>query len=485
MNSIIRALDRNASLHPDREAIRGSDLALSWTQLRTETASIAGRLSGRAVLGLHVSNSPSWVVADLAAMMAGVTNVPLPGFFSDSQLRHAVQDARIDTVITDEPWRIASLARISGQSEVAVAGRRFTMLSLSASRDGGQAVRPAKITYTSGTTGEPRGVCLRMAAIERVAESLVSVTGAGPDDRAVVVLPLSILLENIGSVLAPIITGAKIIVPDPSELGVMGSSSVDPDRFTLALNRYRPTTMILPPQLLKLLVAIARRGHLRNSFRFIAVGSAPTGEALLAAARNVGLPVFQGYGLTEACSVVAVNSPADNRCGSVGRPLPHTRVRVDENGRIYVSGVICDGYLGAVPTAEGEEVDTGDVGHLDEDGYLYVRGRSRNLIVTGYGRNISPEWIEAELTASDCIARATVFSEPEDVLGAVLVPAEDAAAARLAVAVKEANERLPDYARIGRFVVARSSFGHGATDAGHGGVVPTKDPVGGRQSGGA
>ncbi len=479
MNSIIRALERNASLQPDREAIRGSDLALSWAQLRAESVALASVLGGSAALGLHLANSPSWIVADIAAMMAGVTNVPLPGFFSESQLRHAIRDARIDTVITDEPWRIASLARISSQAEVSVAGRRVAMLSLARTHGDKRPATPAKITYTSGTTGAPRGVCLRASAIERVAESLVQATEAGRDDRAMVVLPLSILLENIGSVLAPILTGAKVIIPDPCELGVMGSSQVDPVNFAAALNRYRPTTMILPPQFLKLLVGIARRGRLRDSFRFIAVGSAPVSETLLVAARELGLPVFQGYGLTEACSVVSVNCPAGHRCGSVGRPLPHTRVRVDENGQIFVSGVTYDGYLGGEPLADGEEVNTGDVGRLDEDGYLYVYGRSRNRIVTGYGRNVSPEWVEAELTASDYIARATVFSEPEDVLAAVLVPAKDAAAAQLAGAVNEVNERLPDYARVGRFVIARPSFGQGAAEAGHAALATSQSPVGG------
>lgn len=475
MNSIIKALERHGSLHPEREAVRGSSRTLTWGQLLAETRACASLLDGCDVLGLHLANSPAWIIADLAAMSAGVTLVPLPGFFSDSQLRHSIQDARIDAIITDEPWRIGALVRISREAEVSIAGRRFAMLSLPRDRGGDAATRPAKVTYTSGTTGEPKGVKLGTTAIETVADSLAQVTGAGPADRALVVLPLSVLLENIGSVMVPILAGARIIAPDPGELGVNGSSHVDAGRFVTALNRYRPTTMILPPRLLKLLTGIARSRRLPDSFRFIAVGSAPTGQALLTAAHELGLPVFQGYGLTEACSVVAVNSPTDNRPGSVGRPLPHARVRVDVNGRIFVSGATCDGFLGAQTLPTGGEVDTGDVGCMDEDGYLYVRGRSRNRIVTGYGRNVSPEWVEAELEANDQIAAATVFSEAEDVLVAVLVPAGNATVAELARAVREANERLPDYARVGRFVVARTSFGRGAagTDARPVSAIPT------------
>lgn len=463
-NPIIRAIERYATLHPDREAIRGTKQVLSWTRLQAETMAAATALADGGVLGLHVANSPSWIVVDLAATLWGTTVVPLPGFFTDAQLRHAIEDAGIDTVITDQPWRISALARISGESKMSVAGRSFTRLRTSSASERAGRTGTAKITYTSGTTGEPRGVCLRAGAILRVAKSLTRASGAGPADRAIVVLPLSVLLENIGSVLAPLLTGATIIVPDPDDVGVEGSSGVNPERFARALDRYRPTTIILPPQLLKLLVGIARRGHFRHSFRFIAVGSAPVGESLLLAAQDLALPVFQGYGLTEACSVVAVNTPTANRIGSVGKPLLHTRVRVDEAGRIFVSGTTCEGYLGRSPLAPGTEVDTGDVGELDDDGFLYVRGRSRSRIVTGYGRNVCPEWVEAELASSEWVARATVISESDDLLAAVLVPANGASAARLSRAVRDANARLPDYARIGRFVVARPPFGSASMD---------------------
>lgn len=459
MNSIIKALERNASLQPDIDAVCGTDLILSWRQLRAETATCASQLAGSSVVGLHLANSPAWIVADLAAMAGGVAVVPLPGFFSDSQLRHAIRSARVDTVVTDAPWRIGSLERITREAEICIAGRRFAMLSLFPGRNRNTTPGPAMVTYTSGSTGEPKGVRLSMTAIESVAGSLAEATGAGPEDRALVVLPLSVLLENIGSVMVPILAGAKMLVPDPTELGLTGSSQVDPERFATMLDRYRPTTVILPPRLLKLLVDIARRGQLHNAFRFIAAGSAPVGEALLTAAQDLGLPIFQGYGLTEACSVVAVNCPAGNRLGSVGRPLPHARVRVGADGRIFVSGATCDGYIGAETLPAGSEIDTGDVGYVDEDGYLYVRGRSRNLIVTGYGRNISPEWVEAELTASEHIAAATVFGEAEDVLVAVVVPAGHTTAADLDVVMREVNRRLPDYARLDRFVVARTPMG--------------------------
>ena len=145
--------------------------------------------------------------------------------------------------------------------------------------------------------------------METVAVALATAAEASSSDRALVLLPLSILLENTGSVYAPVIAGAEIHVPDPADTGIRGSSQVDSSAFARMLQRIRPSTLIVPPQLLKLLVALARAGQLPDSFRYIAVGGAPTGMSLLEAARDLGLPVYQGYGLSEACSVVAVNPP--------------------------------------------------------------------------------------------------------------------------------------------------------------------------------
>ena len=457
MNTIIHALEQQASTHPEKTAISGNS-RLTWQQLRTATAGLTTTLSGCRTMGLHLENSPAWIVADLAAMTAGIMNVPLPAFFSATQLRHAIQDAQIDTIITDSPQYIAALVEIGSEVEIDIAGKLYTQLFLYRNNGCSRNGHTTKLTYTSGTTGTPRGVRLGLRTIEHVTAALARAAGACADDRALVVLPLSILLENIGSVYVPIIAGAEIIVPDAAELGISGSSRVDTEQFAGALNRFRPTTMIVPPALLKQLVVLGQRQQLPDSFRFIAVGGAPTGTGLLNAANDLWLPVFQGYGLSEAGSVIAVNTPAHNRPGSVGKPLPHTRVHVAADHRIYLGGITADGYLDGADFGADTELDTGDLGYLDNDGYLYVTGRHRNLIVTGYGRNISPEWVESELLSYSCIDQAAVFGEDEAGIAAVIVPADPALSARIETAVQQVNATLPDYARIGRYVIAESPF---------------------------
>lgn len=457
MKTILHALKRHASSQPEKMALSGHR-QLSWQQLYKATLAMTASLSWGKTVGVYMENSAAWIVTDLAAMATGITHVPLPTFFSTTQLRHAIRDAQIDTIITDNPQRVADLAEIDGEIEVKIAGKTYSHLFLYPSSGTPHKITSAKLTYTSGTTGTPRGVRLGLPAIQQVAGSLAEVSEACAADRALVALPLSILLENIGSVYAPILAGAEIIVPEAAELGIHGSSRVDAAQFASALKRYRPTTMIVPPNLLKLLVALGQQQQLPDSFRFIAVGGAPAGTRLLDAAAELGLPVFQGYGLSEACSVVAVNSPANNRPGSVGKVLPHSRVRVDANQRIYVSGTTADGYLNSVDFDDTSELDTGDLGYLDDEGYLYVTGRHRNRIITGYGRNISPEWIESELLAHPDIAQAAVFGDETGDIVAVFVAATVLTPTGLSAAVDAVNAGLPDYARINRYIAAPSPF---------------------------
>jgi long-subunit acyl-CoA synthetase (AMP-forming) len=157
--------------------------------------------------------------------------------------------------------------------------------------------------------------------------------------------------------------------------------------------------------------------------------------------------------------VVCLNTPTAHRPGSVGRPLPHVRVRVGVDGEVRVLGQRFAGYLGEPPLpGTPREWRTGDLGHLDADGYLHLTGRRRNVFITAYGRNVAPEWVERELTLEPAIAQAAVFGEARPWNAAVLVPAPGAGTAEVAAAVARANRTLPDYARVSRWVLADNPF---------------------------
>src|SRR5690606_4443929 len=184
----------------------------------------------------------------------------------------------------------------------------------------------------------------------------------------------------------PFLAGAEVIVLEPAESGLIGAAGLDVERLLRCLRRYEPHSVILVPQMLAALVEALEAGApAPRSLRFVAVGGAHVPVALLERAERSGLPVYEGYGLTECGSVVAMNAPGAQRTGSVGRALPHTRVRVDETGEIVVAGAAMLGYVGA-PVLEPTEIHTGDVGRIDTEGFIYVQGRRKNVFITSFGR---------------------------------------------------------------------------------------------------
>lgn len=393
-------------------------------------------------VALACDNSLKWVLWDLALLRAGCVCVPLPPFFSPAQLRHVLDTAGVDALISDdlEPWLAEGFVQVDG------------CLSRRCLADAPPL--PAgtlKITYTSGTTGQPRGVCLGAESLFAVADGIRAATAGCGVERHLCVLPLAVLLENVAGVYAPLLAGAEVVLPSLHEVGFSGTA-LDTARFVATLRCHRPHSLILMPQLLQVLLEAAGQGEtLRDFLRFVAVGGARVAPDLLRRADALGLPVFEGYGLSECASVVCLNTPSDRRIGSVGKPLPHCELRIDADGEVLVRGPHMLGYVGEPPFAS-EWLATGDLGHI-EGGFLELRGRRKHQFISAWGRNVSPEWVEAELTARAPIAQAWLHGEalPQNV--AVLVPRSAAVSnADLAAAVAAVNAALPDYLRAHRWL---------------------------------
>jgi long-subunit acyl-CoA synthetase (AMP-forming) len=170
------------------------------------------------------------------------------------------------------------------------------------------------------------------------------------------------------------------------------------------------------------------------------------------------LPVYEGYGLSEAASVISVNRPDARRPGSVGKPLPHVELSFADDGEIVVRGRLFSGYLGEAEAVEKDVWPTGDLGYLDDEGFLYLTGRKKHIFITSFGRNVSPEWVERELLAEPAIAQCCVFGEARPFNVAVIVPGKDADRDGIQKAVTAANKRLPDYAAISDWLIAEEPF---------------------------
>ncbi|MDK9558612.1 AMP-binding protein [Marinobacter sp. M216] len=425
---------------PERTALKSPAGEMTFRDLYAAAAGLAARLEARGVasVGLTGDNTSAWVLADLACLMAGVVCVPVPGFFSRSQTDHLIARAGLDGLLWAEPG--------PGRDEL---GQGVWLESLPVTA---AAVRvpagTAKITFTSGSTGTPKGVCLSADQMAATAEALRERLGGLELRHHLCILPLATLLENIAGVYLPLLMGATVELAPLGTLGMTGSSGVDGARLMAGLNRIRPHSVILVPELASLLVDAAERGHLEpGRFRFLAVGGGRVSPDLLARGRRAGLPLFEGYGLSECGSVVALNVPGQDRPGTVGQPLAHVRVALDDDRQIRVHGNTHLGYLGD-PLRADESLGTGDLGRLDSDGFLRVDGRSKNLLITSFGRNVSPEWLESELVQAVGARQAVVFGDGEPHLRALITVTQDQSPARIADALSALNDRLPDYARL-------------------------------------
>ena len=457
--NILERIRHFALTTPTSTAIEGENLHLGYAALHREIEQAAELLRsyGYHNLGILMDNGPAWAVLDLAARKAGMTLVPIPAFFTPEQIQHTLDDAGIEVVLSSDSALLNQLfPQARGRPLGRIAGEGIWLASMPppATRPSLQDI--AKITYTSGTTGSPKGVCLRGRTMATVAASLRDALEVEPADRHLCLLPLAVLLENIGGLYVPLLSGATCIVPPLSKVGLKGAAGLDPQKMLQAINQSEASSIILLPQMLQALVMTLQSGQaLNGTLRFIAVGGAPVSPRLLEQAEQLGLPVFEGYGLSECASVVAVNRPGERRAESVGRPLPHMQIKFSPEGEILLKGNLFSGYLNH-PEPTGEWYPSGDLGHLDEDGYLYLTGRSKNCFITSFGRNVAPEWVERELTVSPAIAQAVVFGEARPFNVALIVPRGDER--EVAKAIEQANRQLPDYAQVSAWLIADEPF---------------------------
>ena len=278
-------------------------------------------------------------------------------------------------------------------------------------------------------------------------------------------LPLATLLENIAGVYLPLFKGGTVILKTQRELGIGGSSGLDIDTWTKALAQSEAESLILTPELLKALVHLVRTQQLTlNTLRFVAVGGGKVSPELLAQAVDLGIPVYEGYGLSECGSVVALNRPSASKPGTVGKPLSHVNVTIANDGEIMVSGNAYSGYLGELVSIKNtastqNTVATGDLGYFDDDGFLVVSGRKKNLIISSFGRNISPEWIEAKLCATPLIAQAILVGDGQPFNVAIITPAAEAITnSMIDDLLQNINSSLPDYAQVKHWIKTSTPF---------------------------
>jgi long-chain acyl-CoA synthetase len=449
MSALRAVLQRRAKDTPNDIVFEGSDVVLTAADLLSaidEMASIIHALDAHTV-ALLADNSPHWAVVDLCCQIYGICLVPVPTFFTAAQVEHLLRSSSVDLLIYEQRLASKVASGLLEKSDPGPLNAHFNRVKL----PGVGSLSPpgtSKITYTSGSTGEPKGACLSFEQCLNVARSLAGAV-ALPKLRHMCVLPLSTLLENIGGIYMPLLCGGCAVIYSSKDLGMEGSSGLDAEQFLGAIERAAPNTLILVPQLLAVLDAGMERGwDVPCSVQFAAVGGAKVAPAMIDRVRRRGLPVYEGYGLSECGSVVSLNTSLNHKAGTSGKVLPHVEVS-EADGELIVSGNAFLGYLNQPETWGVKTVDTGDLGHVDSDGFLCVSGRKKNILISSFGRNISPEWVESELLGSGVFQQLVVVGDAKPACGALVLPWDCLTPdIKIQTAINRANSGLPDYAQV-------------------------------------
>jgi long-subunit acyl-CoA synthetase (AMP-forming) len=456
------------NLIPEHQTVLSSgseswDKAALLKKISQVSVALLNRKNPKAPVGLLADNSLEWIAIDLATQAIGVTLIPLPNFFTPSQWLHAVKSSGMQAIFCTQEDVVRNLGFVFQHQYVGELKLFESMSAAPSMIEQPNLLEVQKITYTSGTTSEPKGVCLSADQQWSVAQSLVQALHSLQIKRHLNVLPLSVLLENIAGVYTALACGAENICVPLSEVGLHGSSSFDADACITAIEKYQAESIILLPQMLQAIVARSTRQDPRlKSLKFVAVGGGKTPVSLIKTAKSLGIPVYEGYGLSECASVLALNTPSNERIGSVGKVLSNRSIRVSKDGEIEVKNNDLPHYLEntkGLTSVNDTWLPTGDLGHLDSEGFLYLDGRKKNVLITSFGRNISPEWPESLLLGSGLFKQAIVVGDGQAQLGALLVTAkDDLSDEAIQLAITTVNQDLPDYAQIGPWMLAAEPF---------------------------
>lgn len=358
------------------------------------------------------------------------------------------------------------------------------------------------ILFTSGTTGNPKGVMLTHGNIMSNVEDIYSILDINPGDRAFSILPIHHSYERTGGFLATLYSGLAIYYGrglKPREM-LADLKTTKPtvwlnaplileklyNRISKKLNNQKGTKSLITKIIPKKMIGkrIKKQLGLEN-LNLLVSGGAALPSWVSMGFRELGFTVIQGYGLSEASPLVSINPPSAPKDQSVGMLIQSNEAEIkdldsDGNGEIYVRGPnIMKGYYNnksatdEVLTTDGW-LKTGDIGHFDEDGYLYITGRKKFVIVTPGGKNIFPEEIEEKLTKSSNIEEVMIFSPDDNQIQALIYPNIDEIKHNLKDQdinikdnsvwnliereIREINKSLESYKRISKFAIKTEEF---------------------------
>jgi len=528
MNKEIKLLgeifEKSAKNFPNKLALKKGDIEYTYAQLKGAVIKLKNYLLG---LGLKKGdrfsvigeNGPEWAISYLAIVRAGLVCVPLDPMLKEGEIIHVLRESEATGVLSSENhiYKIEGVKDELKNLKWIIPLGDIKELNVGEDIPAGQ-IDPdslAVLIFTSGTTGTSKAVMLTHNNIISNIKSIEHVIILDQDDTMVSIIPMHHTFEGTCGFLYPLYCGAAIYYPPslkPNDLqATMKSARVTCliavpllfEKFLRAVHR-KVARSPVPTKILfntvsgissvfkflrkPLFVRVRREMGLENIRMAIAGGAAlPTRVAK--GLELLGIPILQGYGLTESSPVISVNPPENPKNDSVGLHIPDVEVKINDPDTNGIGEIVMRGpnvMLGYYKNKEATDevlkdgwLYTGDLGRMDKDGYLYIIGRMKSLIVTPTGKNIYPEELEEKLTKSEWIEEVLVVPRinPEtkkEEICAIIYPnyqllehhsisqgitlTEQDIGSIYKDEIKRCNENLPAYKKINRFEIREEEF---------------------------
>ena len=534
-STVAEAFQLTAAAHPDRVALRLKDdeVSLTWAQYADKVRRVAAGLAGLGLkrggsMGIMLTNRPEFHWFDAAALHLGATPFSVYNTYAPEQIQYQVEDAQASIVVTEKAFedRIRGLEGV--EHVIVVDGGDDVEQHAPEGFDfeaAWRAVEPEDILtliYTSGTTGPPKGVQLTHSNLIAAVQGFDEVIAFPSDGRVVSWLPMAHIAERACSHYLPMM------------LGFTTTDCPDPRQVVFYLPEVRPTWFFAVPRIFEKLKAAIEAGieaeqdaarkqatqwaldvglrkvrleqageplsdELRaeyakadelvlskmraklglDSIESINVGAAPTPREVIEFFHAIGIPLAELWGMSETTGYGTCNPPDRIKIGTVGPVSPGAEIKLADDGEVLIRGaVITPGYRNQ-PDKTAEAIDaegwlyTGDVGEFDEDGYLKIVDRKKELIINAGGKNMSPANIEAKVKASSPLIGQVIAigdMKPYNVALITLDPdvaptyAEEDVAAEVERGVAAANEQMARVEQIKKYKILPADWEPGGDE---------------------
>lgn len=484
------------------QPIDGQLHTLSWGEVALQARQVAAALQaqgypGGSRIGILSKNCAQWFISDLAIMLAGYISVPIFATAGQSTIRYVCEHADVQLMFVGKlddtqvqldaiPQHIKTVAFPYPAIPATTNWDEFIDVAPFAGKPIPDENSVATIIYTSGSTGQPKGVVHTFASICWSAKNIVRAFDAKQGDRMLSYLPLAHITERVWVELASLYSGCEIWYVESLDTFQRDVQACSPTLFIsvprlwtkfqmgiLAKVPQRKLNILLRIPVIKNLIAKKiRKGLGLNDVRLNGSGSAPLSPAVIEWFAKLGINISEGWGMTENCAYGTACIPfRHDKIGSIGSIQQGVNIRISEEGEIQVKGQcnMLEYYLEPEKTAEVFTPDgyhkTGDKGRIDNDGYVYITGRLKDIFKTSKGKYVTPAPIEAKFMANPVIEQVCVTGSglPQPI--ALVVLSEDGGNLprkeineQITTFVRDINVQLESHQKLDRVIICNEAW---------------------------